>query len=84
MDAVVEQIKHGKVKKLSKASQKVDADIELREELYIGNLHQLNNAQQQNNHSWTMFISSSPTDVVPPVTVSSVRWHLHGMRVKGL
>jgi len=52
-------------------------DIKLSEDLYIGNLHQLSTGPQRNNHCWTMFISSSPTDVVVPKTVKSVTWHLH-------
>lgn len=73
MDSVLAQIKYG----MSKRAAKVETDIELCEELYIGNLHRLAAAHHRNNHCWTMFVSSSPCDVVPPVSVMSVTWHLH-------
>ena len=56
---------------------KIDPDdIELKEELYIGNLHH-QSRHHHNNHCWTMFISKSPTDVVPPITIKCVTYHLH-------
>ena len=57
--------------------QKIDEnDIELKEELYIGNLHH-QSRHHNNNHCWTMFISKSPTDVVSPITIKCVTYHLH-------
>ena len=50
--------------------------IELKEQLYIGNLHH-QSSHHRNNHCWTMFISKSPTDVVAPITIKCVTYHLH-------
>eukprot|EP01084_Bolivina_argentea_P027913 51874_1 len=50
--------------------------MELQEELYIGNLHHMSR-HHHNNHCWTMFLSTSPTDVVSPKTVKSVKYYLH-------
>jgi len=48
------------------------------ETLYIGNLyHSLDTAQPQNIHVWTMFLSVSPSDIVPPSTVDRVVYYLH-------
>eukprot|EP01083_Nonionella_stella_P123429 371906_1 len=54
--------------------QKVEPKISaLKEELYIGNLHDAHG----NNQYWTMFVSTSPTDVVPPSSISRVTYYLH-------
>ena len=67
---------HSATNTLSKV-QKINVDdVELKEELYIGNLHH-QSRHHRNNHCWTMFISKSPTDVVPPITIKCVTYHLH-------
>jgi len=76
MDDVLNSIK-SKKHQLHKAKELGTLELALKEDLYIGNLHYANTAHARNNHSWTMFISSSPTDVVPTASVKSVLWHLH-------
>ena len=67
---------HSATNTLSKVQKINPDDVELKEELYIGNLHH-QSRHHRNNHCWTMFISKSPTDVVPPITVKCVTYHLH-------
>jgi len=54
------------------------------EDLFIGNLWKFRkqeaNADKESRrckHLWVMFLSTSPTDIIPPKTVKSVEYQLH-------
>lgn len=59
-------------------------DENIREVLYIGNLWRYRklgpNASEESRrckHSWVMFLSTNPVDIIPPKTVKSVEYQLH-------
>eukprot|EP01084_Bolivina_argentea_P201591 344572_1 len=46
-------------------------------ELYIGNLHELEETTARNRHNWTMFISTSKQELIKPKTIKNVTYNLH-------
>eukprot|EP01084_Bolivina_argentea_P201592 344573_1 len=46
-------------------------------ELYIGNLHELEETTARNRHNWTMFISTSKQELIKPKTIKEVIYYLH-------
>jgi len=64
--------------------EKKDDEKLVQEELFIGNLwryrKQAPKASEESRrckHIWVMFLSTSPTDIIPPETVKSVEYQLH-------
>eukprot|EP01083_Nonionella_stella_P073385 198374_1 len=46
------------------------------QQLFIGNLHEKVNSSR-NKHHWTMFISTSNTELKPPKRINKVTYYLH-------
>jgi len=49
------------------------------ENLFIGNLWKWRDSSPEatNRHCWIMFVSTTPSDIIPPTTVKSVKYELH-------
>jgi len=64
--------------------EKKDDEKFVEEDLFIGNLWKyrkktanVNEETRRCKHLWVMFLSTSPTDIIPPQTVKSVEYQLH-------
>ena len=75
-----------KLKPKSKRKPKQKEDVqedpytkEIVEDLFIGNLHHMSTGgpHARNVHVWTMFVSTSPFEIIPPKSVAKVTYHLH-------